>query len=150
VDDGETKALQDIEDYGCHVIHVLEDEEHPKFTYSLGIEKCAGEPELIVAGLERETAHFIINEYNDRVRSGQGLEPGKRASGFIDGFDVEFRLVHPSHYRNYFGWALWLYKGPNFRVLQAIWPTTRGVWPWQEGASEWYLHVQPLLDRPAP
>ncbi len=148
MDKGERKALKDINAYGCHVIHVLEDSAHPKFTYSIGIEQTSGQPELIVAGLKSEIAHFMVNEYNRRIKEGERFEPGQRASGFIEGFDVEFRLVHKSHYRDYFGWAFWLYKGDNFRVFQVVWPTTSGIWPWETGASEWYLYVQPLLDRP--
>lgn len=149
VDKGEEKALKDINTYGCHVISVLEDDEHPPFTYSIGIEQTTGEPEMIVAGLKRELAHWMINEYNSRVRAGERFVPGQRYSGFLDEFDVEVRLVDKSHYKAYFGWGLWLYKGTNFRVLQAVWPTTAGIWPWEEGASDWYRYVQPLLNEPA-
>jgi hypothetical protein len=149
VDKGEAKALKDINTYGCHVIHVLEEDQHPRFTYSIGIEQTTGQPELIVAGMKSEVALFMVNEYNRRVRSGETFAPGQRASGFIEGFDIEFRLVHESHYPDYFGWARWLYKDSSFRVLQALWPTTAGIWPWEPGATEWYLHVQPLLDQPA-
>src|SRR4249919_1758000 len=93
VDDGEKKALTDIKQYGCHVIHVLEDSEHPGFSYSIGIEQSSGQPELIVAGLKRELAHYIVNEYNRRVMAGDRFSPGDRADGFIDGFQIEFRPV---------------------------------------------------------
>ncbi len=149
MDRGEEKALKDINTYGCHVINVLEDGEHPPFTYSVGIEQTTGEPEMIVAGLKAELAHWMINEYNNRIRAGERFLTGQRYSGFIDGFDVEFRLVHKSHYKEYFGWDLWLYKSNNFSVVQAIWPTTQGVWPWEQGASDWYRYVQPLLNEPA-
>lgn len=149
MDPREEKALRDIDTYGCHVIHVLEDEGHPQFTYSLGIQLKTGEPELIVAGMKQPVAHFMVNEYNRRVKAGDSFSAGQRASGFLDGFDVEFRLVHPSHFRAHFGWAFWLYKGDDFRVLQAVFPTTTGVWPWEDGASEWFRYVQPILDAPA-
>ena len=150
MDDGEKKALKDITQFGRHVIHVLEDNEHPCFTYSIGIEQSTGQPELIVAGLKRDLAHYIVNEYNRRVRAGNRFSPGDRADGFIEGFQVEFRPVDKSHYRDYFGWAFWLYKGDTFEVLQLVWPTTSGIWPWDSSASDWYKYVQPVLDRPAP
>ena len=31
------KALDDIEEFGCHVINVMEGEGEPQFTYSIGI-----------------------------------------------------------------------------------------------------------------
>lgn len=149
MDKGEEKALKDINTFGCHIINVLEDAEHPPFTYSIGIEQTTGQPEMIVAGLNRELAQSMINEYNRRVRAGGIFVPGQRYSGFIEAFEVEFRLVHKSYYKEYFGWGLWLYKGAHFQVFQAVWPTTAGIWPWEQGASEWYRYVQPLLNEPA-
>ena len=37
MDQHEKKALKDIEDYGCHILHVLEEDDYPAFTYSIGI-----------------------------------------------------------------------------------------------------------------
>src|SRR4051794_16531923 len=67
---GEEKALSDIAEYGCHVIHVLGEDESPPFSYSVGIEHTSGAPELLVIGLKHELAHSILNSYNARVRSG--------------------------------------------------------------------------------
>lgn len=71
VDAEETKALEDIQKYGCHVIHVLEEGEYPRFTYSIGIEQQTGQPELIVTGLKRELAHSIISAYSEKVSAGE-------------------------------------------------------------------------------
>ena len=48
MDAGEKKPLADIEQYGCHVIHVLEEEEGPPFSYSVGVQKTSGAPEVMV------------------------------------------------------------------------------------------------------
>ncbi|RUX71406.1 DUF4262 domain-containing protein, partial [Mesorhizobium sp. M7A.F.Ca.CA.004.08.2.1] len=34
----------------------------------------------------------------------------------------------------------------DFRVLQLIYPTVDGIWPWQAEASNWFRAWQPLLD----
>ena len=39
MDEYEQKALDDIEKHGCHVLHVMEEDNYPRFTYSIGIEK---------------------------------------------------------------------------------------------------------------
>jgi hypothetical protein len=83
MDDGEKKALADIEAYGCHVIHVLEDNDDPPFSYSVGVGKTSGAPEVIVIGLKQPIAHFIVNEYNDRVRNGERFVAGQRYDGFL-------------------------------------------------------------------
>ena len=142
---GDDKALADIEQYGCHILHVLEDEKGPRFSYSIGIEKASGQPELLVTGLKRELAHGIINEYNQRVRAGECFEPDTFYSGFLGEFEVIFRPVLKMHYEEYFGWGRWLYKGDGFRVYQLIWPSTKGVWPWDPHAPDDYTYFIPIL-----
>ena len=147
-DAGHDKALADIDEYGCHILHVLEDETGPRFSYSIGVEKTSQQPELIVTGLNRELAHSVINEYNDRIRNGESIEPDKMYSGFIGNFDVLFRPVLKKHYEEYFGWGRWLYEGDEFRVYQLIWPSTNGVWPWEADAPSNYTYFIPLLCEP--
>lgn len=149
MDEQERRTLSDIEQYGCHVIHVLEEDGLPPFAYSVGVEKSSGAPEVVVVGLKQPLARFIVNEYNHRVRRGERFQAGQCAAGFLEGFECRFLAVDPSHYREYFGWDLWLYKGAGFRVLQLVYPTVDGIWPWDAQADEWLRNRQPLLDRPA-
>ena len=148
MDAGEQRAIADIEQYGCHVIHVMEEGELPPFAYSVGIEKTSKAAELVVIGLKRPLAHSIINGYNRRVRGRERFEAGQVVSGFLEGFNCHLRLVHPSHYGEYFGYDLWFYKGTGFRVLQLVYPTVEGIWPWEAAASEWFRARQPILDVP--
>ena len=145
MDKNEEKALSDIEEYGCHVLHVLEEYEYPRFTYSIGIQKCTGQPEIIITGLKQELAHWIVNEYNSRVKSGELFEPGKLYEGFLGEFEVTFKEVEKKHYSEYFGWGSWLYGNDNFKVLQLIYPSTFGVWPWDENAPNDYTWFIPQL-----
>jgi len=146
MDDGEKKCLDDIEKYGCHILHILAEGDLPPFSYSVGIEKSAGQPEVIIVGLRNELAHSMINEYCERVRAGERFQPGQRVSGFLEGFDCEVRQVDPRPYREYVGWDLWLYKGESFRLVQLVYPSTSGYWPWDEGSSDDFRRFQPILD----
>jgi hypothetical protein len=102
-----------------------------------------------VIGLKPELSMTIINEYCRRVRGGERFRVGERASGFLGGgFDCQFGAVHPDHYPDYFGWDIWFYDGPDFRIVQLIFPSTSGVWPWDAEADEWFRKRQPLLDTP--
>jgi len=68
--------------------------------------------------------------------------PGKFYKGFLDGFEVTFKEVQKKHYSEYLGWAKWLYRGDDFRVLQLIYPSAAGVWPWAENAPDdfkWFI-----------
>ena len=145
MDKGEEKALDDIDKYGCHILHVIEEGEYPRFSYSIGIEKKTSQPEIIITGLKQELAHWMINEYNNRVKAGEVFEPNKYYSGFLDNFDVTFKEVEKQHYPEYFGWARWFYKGDEFTVLQLIYPSTSGVWPWEPEATDDFTWFIPRL-----
>jgi hypothetical protein len=145
MDAGEQKALADIDQYGCHVIHVAAEGELPPFSYSVGIQRSSGRPEVVVIGLKQHIAHFIVNEYNKRVQDGEIFNPGEEYSGLLEAFNVLVERVERSFYKDYFGWDLWLYDGSDFEVVQLVYPTTDGAWPWQESASAWFRTWQPLL-----
>jgi len=146
----EEKAINDIEEYGCHILNVLEEGANPCFSYSIGIEHTSRQPELIVTGLKQELAQWMVNEYNLRIRDGEIFKPNERYSGFLDGFEVIFKEVEKEYYRDYFGWGHWFYKGESFRVLQLIYPSTSGVWPWDDNAPEDYTWYLPQLYAAAP
>lgn len=132
----EKKALKDIDEYGCHILQVMGWNERPSFSYSIGIQKCTGQPELIVIGLDQRLCGFIINDYNARIKEGKIFDQGKLYDKFIEVFQVMFKEVEEKHYHDFFGWARWLYKGNDFKALQLIYPDTQGLWPWDKKASK--------------
>ena len=129
MDEHEQKALDDIDKYGCHILHVMDDDENPGFSYSIGIEKKTNNPDLIIMGLKNEVAQWMINEYNNRVKNGEVFKPSKYYEGFLDGSDVMFIEVNKKYYKEYFGWGLWYNKSDDFKMLQMVYPSTLGVWP---------------------
>ncbi len=145
VTDPDHTTQQHIDRFGCSVIHVAAEDELPPFSYSVGIEASSGAPEVVVIGLKQQLAHFIVNEYNRRIRTGDQIQPGNRYEGFLEGFDVAAATVDPSHYDEYFGQNLRYYSGRDFRVLQLIYPNKNGVWPWQREADQWFKSWQPIL-----
>ncbi|MBK8235898.1 MAG: DUF4262 domain-containing protein [Deltaproteobacteria bacterium] len=145
MDPAERKALEDIERFGCHVIHVLPAGDVAGFSYSIGVQKSVGAPEVIVLGLNRDIAHFVVNEYNRRVHGGERFAAGRFHAGFLDGFEVTFERVDRRHYRDHFGWARWLYDGDAFEAVQLVYPSTSGIWPWDTGGPDVFGRDQPLL-----
>ena len=145
MDKNEQKALADIAQYGCHILHILEDDEGPGFSYSIGIEKHTKHPDIVIVGLQHELAQSMINAYHSRVKNGEVFAPLKYYDGFLEGFDVTFVEVSKEHYETYFGWGSWYNKGNDFSMLQMVYPTTQGIWPWDEDASKEFRWIQPLL-----
>ncbi len=133
--------------FGCHVIHVLprENEDFSPWAYSIGIERWAGAPECLVIGLRHELAHSIINDYCRRVSAGEEMPPGSRQPGFLEGFDCEVRSVPKRKYKGYVGRALAYYGDEPFRLVQLVYPNTKGVWPWGKRADAWFRARQPVL-----
>ena len=144
---GDERTRDDIAKHGCTVMHVMEEGESPPFSYSIGITQETGAPEIVVIGLKQPMAHFIVNEYNRRVRSSERLEVGKFYSEFIEGFEVFVEEVPLSAYDDYFGQAIDFYGGRAFKVIQIIYPTTKGIWPWAQDASKSFQVWQPILSK---
>lgn len=149
--DEDRQMLSNVQEYGCHIVlveHAPDTEPAlPPFAYSIGLYSNFGHPEIVVHGLpNHDLVAYMINHTCDLAREGNGLVSGVRYDDFLVGFQVETSDVHPSHYRELFGYGLWYYKGQLFPVLQLVFPTTQGVWPWDEDASEDFLYVQPVLN----
>lgn len=142
---GDERTRDDIAEYGCTVMHVMEEGDLPPFAYSIGIFQETGAAEIVVIGLKQPMAHFIVNEYNRRVRSGERFEVGRFYSDFIEGFDVCVDEVPLPEYDDYLGQAIDFYGGRDFKVVQIIYPTTKGIWPWTDGAPKSFQEWQPVL-----
>lgn len=106
----ERNILQHIEDHGCSVTSVLDkDEKEPPFSYSIGIAKSSGAPEIIVVGLSSKLSHWMVNEYNRRCQAGERFQPGVLYLGFLEGFAVQFGPVAREHRAEYMRSSCWLY-----------------------------------------
>ena len=146
MDKYEQKAIDDIEKYGCHILHVMEENDFPNFSYSIGIEGKIKNPDIIIVGLNKDISHWIINEYNNRLNKGETFEPKEYYDDFLEGFKITFIDVNKKHYKEYFGWGSWYYKGDSFKMVQLIYPTTSNIWPWDKNAPNDFSQNQPLLN----
>ena len=149
--ENDKRVAADVEKYGCHVISVFDpDGKHPSFSYSIGIHASAAAPEAIVIGVRPELGHSMINEYNSRVRAGIRFERGVRHPGFLDGFCIYVEPAKRASLAEYTLGCDRYYKGAAYSVVQLIYPTTQGVWPWGKAATEWFRTNQPMLGRKRP
>ena len=146
MDEHEQKAIENIEKFGCHILHVMEEDEYPSFCYSIGIEHTTKHPDLIVIGLNQEIAHWVINEYCNRAKKGEEFHPNQFYEDFLEGYKVTFIEVDKKHYKEYLGWGRWYNKGDGFKMLQMVYPTTSNIWPWDKNAPENFSQFQPLLN----
>jgi len=145
------RVAADIEKFGCHVISVFDPgEKTPSFSYSVGIQSSAGAPEAIVVGVRSSLGHSMVNEYNNQVRRGIQFKRGVLYEGFLDGFAIYVEPAKASLLKEYTLGCNRYYKDKPFSVVQLVYPSTTGVWPWQSAADEWFRVNQPMLGRELP
>lgn len=145
------KVVDDIHEYGCHVISVFDpDEVIPYFSYSVGIQETSGVPDAIVVGLKPNIGGFMVNEYNRQVKAGTRFQRGVLYPGFLEGFEVYIEPAQRKLLTEYTLGCDRYYQDKEYSVVQIIWPSTAGVWPWQKNASEWLKSNQPMFGRVRP
>lgn len=140
----EKRILNDIELYGWHVIKVPEDDFGPSFGHSIGFYHSFEHPEIIIIGLDLDVIHYVINRIGDAIREGILFQSGQFYSNIIENVDCYFTAVNPDFYKDYAGYAQLIYKD-DFPLLQCIYPTISGIYPWQ---TEWPAELksaQPVL-----
>jgi len=143
--DVDKQVLSDIEQYGLHIVHVLADDKGPGFGFSIGLFHNFKHPEIIFIGLQQELIHSLINDIGEAIKKGKRFDPFTYSPDILEGFECYFIPVDKANYADYLGYAHWFYKGNDFPVLQCIYPTTKGVYPWQEGWPERLKQTQPIL-----
>jgi hypothetical protein len=144
-DEKDQHLLNSIEEIGWHVLKIMADDEGPGFVYSVGLFKTFGHPEIIIIGLSPDLAHVLINNIGEDIRTGKHYNSGEFYDNIVTGFDCAFLQVPKMVYRDYFGYALWYYEETAFPVVQCIYPTTKGYFPWQKEWPEDLISLQPVL-----
>lgn len=144
----EAKILSDVETYGWHMITVAEDREGPGFTYSIGLFKSYGHPEVIVQGLPIEVMQRIVDAIAALVKGGATFHDGDETTDVLENCACTFRAVRPERYREHFGCAMWFYKETGFPALQCVWPDNQGRYPWNQRCQEGIRKLQPALYEP--
>lgn len=143
--EGDKKLLSDIEEYGWHVLKILAEGEEPGFCYSVGLYNSFKHPEIVIIGLRPELAHVLVNNIGEDIKNGLKLESGKFYSNILDNFDCLMINVDKDKYEEYFGYGLWYYRDTHFPVLQCIYPTIKGIYPWEDNWPKDIKSLQPLL-----
>ena len=140
------QVLDDIEQFGWHVIKVFAEGELPAFAYSIGLFKTFKQPEIVIIGLDLDEMHAIINDIGEEMRKGRRFESKREYSDLLAN-DVKLRMcaVQEKHYREYFGYGIWYYKDCNFPILQAVWPAKDGHFPDDPEFPDRLRLRQPLL-----
>jgi hypothetical protein len=141
------KLLSNVRKYGCHIVTIWADEIGPLYTFSIGLFLNYKQPEVIIFGLEPETASILINDIRDLAASGERFFAGDRTDKLLMGNDACFIEVPVNAYPDYLGIAIWFYRSMTepFPCVQLVWPDRAGKFPWQAGYDSGFKTIQPML-----
>lgn len=145
LDTQETKVVSDVERVGWSVMLIRDEPEknQPGWAFTIGLFESHGHPEVAIFGLKEESRVNILNWIGENVKKHKPFSAGREHDWVLDGHPCWSREVLKCWYDDLFGWAVWFYGGRDFPVVQCIWPTRDGMYPWQEQPP--YSNPQPLL-----
>ncbi len=143
----EQKITSDVAKYGFHVAQFQSDGYSPSFSYTIGLFKTYGYPELICFSLNKDLLHSMFWTAKELFDKQPQPDLAVGYPDFIGDFDVRFLRVAQASYGDYFGYGRWFYKGWDFPALQIVWPDKQAIFPWEEGFTASWKFGQPLLDR---
>jgi hypothetical protein len=142
----EKKLVDDVENYGCHIIHVREEGGLPGWSYTIGFYETYHQPEIITVGLKDDVAQYLLNEIADRLKNGLQIHEGLRQSELLEKVECEFRKVEErEELGGVVGYASWFYGDNPFPVFQCIYPDMENRFPWEEGFDQSWRSRQALL-----
>ncbi len=134
----EAKLASDIERYGWHCLHVAPGvgEEGAHFTYTIGLAKTLGHPELAIFGMGRDAAHAILSSCVTDIRAGTKYPRDTPVAGVVQGdWLVQFKRVRADCINQWFGTAARYYDGAPFEVLIMFWQSKGRLFPWESEES---------------
>jgi hypothetical protein len=144
------KLLDDVDEFGVHIVHVPDDEEGPGYSFTIGLWHTFEQPEIVVFGMPEDVAHDLLNSLADDAAENKKFVADSRHDEVLVGYPVRFLAVPAERYAEYLGAAVWAYEGTAFPCVQLVWPDKQGRWPWDAGTRDGFAASQPVLGRSSP
>lgn len=145
IDEYHRKTLESIGKHGLFIQHVFDNAENLQFSYSIGLYRNYQHPEIIMIGLGQELLYNVIDNLADNIKKGKKYEAFSWSTDVLDDFECYFIEVEKANYEEYVLGDIRLYGGNDFPLLQCVYPTTKGIYPWEEAWPENIKNLQPLL-----
>lgn len=139
------KVIDDVAQHGWMCVHLMAEGHEGPYSYTVGLFRTYGHPELAVFGLSSEVAHQVLSIAVAAIQQGHALDPSRPASGLIEGCSCLLASVPVFEFSRYFGVCRSYYEGDRFGLLQIIWPTRQGQFPWDTGSNPVFRAMQPIV-----
>lgn len=143
----ERQILADIAATGAHLAHVPEAAAAPGWSYTVGLWHTFAHPEVLVIGLDDESAADLLDTVADAIEQGRRFAAGEQHDGIVHGYPVRFLRVSSAQARSWCPRQGWAHGGDEVPCLQIVYPDQQGRWPWQGDVREGFRRIQPVLER---
>lgn len=138
-------TVTNIQKFGWTNINVFGDEELQQYSYTIGLYKNYGHPEVAISGIKGEIASQFLNIIGENIKNGRiYLTKGQQYDDIANDYNCEFKEINSRMNGYFFGRADWFYGNTLYTALQCVYPDKLGRMPWHEGYS---MTVQDLMYR---
>lgn len=120
-----------LERYGVVVQAVVpHDDREAVFAYTVGLEP--GHPELMLCGLDHETAHAVLDALGKDLKDGK-RRPVRHGVAVIDALAEGYALMPLDLGTDAQVNVASAILGAPARAFQLVWPDAEHRWPWESG-----------------
>lgn len=119
-----------IQQYGWIVMNVHAEQ---PWSYTIGVWKTFGEPELLVGAIDETGGTCLCNEYGNAIKTGARFSSGQTVDSWIEGRPVYLLQIDDEWKPWFLGTAVDDYDSVAFPALQAVWSDLDGHFPWESG-----------------
>ncbi|MGC4094571.1 MAG: DUF4262 domain-containing protein [Polyangiaceae bacterium] len=141
------RVLEDIRDYGYHVVAVASADSVPAWAYTVGFGTTFNHPEIVAFGLDVRLMHSMLRNVATEIENGRPFHDRTQSSEIVSGYACTFRHVHVNWFPTFLGYARWFYRGDDFECLQCFWPDRHHRLPWDTEFERGRI-LQPILYEP--
>ena len=135
-----------VQTHGWHAVNISDHE--PPFVYTIGL--MPHHPELIIFGLDPETANGILNVIVHETKQGRSFDKSVTYENVLESGNIAIRPVHVTQHPLFLGYAMAycrrLGRPGSLKAMQVFWPDTNGKFPFDAGCELDVYHSQPRLD----
>lgn len=144
-DASERKVLSDIAEFGWHCVHIMDEGDLVEYSFTVGLFQSYRHPELIVFGMASDIAHQILSIAAQEAKRGAPIDLSAPTDALLKDYSCCFVQVPTSEYYEHVGFARWYYQGNDFPLVQIVWPSRSGHFPWHPEADPEFKRAQPLI-----
>lgn len=146
----EEEIAEVVRQYGWYAASV--NDHDPPFLYTIGLMQTHNHPEMIIFGVDAESAHALFSQLVRDMGVGKHYrEPGVYSIRIGDDeHRVGVRSVHATQHELYLGFAMGycrhIGRMGELEAVQIYWPDSAGKFPFDVGCDSDVAHLQPRLD----